>query len=297
MDLRVTKTEESIKKLDEAIKEAEGVLSNGTEEEKRNQENTLDSLIKIMDSDETNIKDLSKLKKSENLSEGIYDVLIATRHYERPNENSMSNEAVNKKAKLIVDKNGNRKLRFSVKGIQYGGEFGHLTKLWFYDTLKDTVGPSLSDPNLGNMNDAKIIDKHDDADLKGLPREFIKTVEIGINSFKENPKRYIRVKVDAMDGLNGLDPYNNNSMEPTQPTVLCIDYRYIKRDATNNPNPESDNTNKEEQDKDKKGEEDKEDKDSLNTKKANKDLLKYNIDLAKHLIEENMISEDSVSYV
>ena len=297
LDLRATKTEESINELDKAIKVAEGILNTGTDQQKREQENILDSLIANMDSDKTNIKDLSKLKKSEELAEGIYDVLIATRHYERPNENSMSNEAVKKKAKLIVDKDGNRKLRFSVKGIQYGGQYGHLTKLWFYDTLKDTVGPSLSDPNLGKMNEAKIIGKYSDADLEGLPREFIKTVEIGINSFKENPKRYIRVKVDAMDGLNNFDPYNNDSMEPTQPTVLCIDYRYIKKDATNNPNPESDNINKEKEDKEDKDKDDKEGKDSLSIKKANKDLLQYNIDLANHLIAENMISEDSISYL
>nr|WP_314515600.1 cell wall-binding repeat-containing protein [uncultured Peptostreptococcus sp.] len=297
VDLRVTKTEESIKKLDEAIKIAEAISKSGTDQQKHEQENILDSLIAKMDSSETNIKDLSTLKKSENLTEGIYDVLISTRHFERPYENSMSNEAVNKKAKLIVDKDGNRKLRFSVKGIEYGGDYGHLTKLWFYDTLKDTVGPSLSDPSLGKMNDAKIVDTHDDSDLQGLPRNFIRTIEIGINSFKEDPKRYVRVKVDAMDGLNGLDPYNNDSMDSTQPAVLCIDYRYIKKDNTNNPNLEdTDKDIDKDKDKDKDKDIDK-DKDDLKLKKANKDLLQYNVDLANHMISEGMISDDSKSYV
>ena len=199
---------------------------------------------------------------------------------------------MNKKAKLIVDKDGNRKLRFSVKGIEYGGDYGHLTKLWFYDTLKDTVGPSLSDPSLGKMNDAKIVDTHDDSDLQGLPRNFIRTIEIGINSFKEDPKRYVRVKVDAMDGLNGLDPYNNDSMDSTQPAVLCIDYRYIKKDNTNNPNLEdTDKDIDKDKDKDKDKDIDKDinkdkdkDKDDLKLKKANKDLLQYNVDLANHMI-------------
>ena len=69
VDLRVTKTEESIKKLDEAIKIAEAISKSGTDQQKHEQENILDSLIAKMDSSETNIKDLSTLKKSENLTE------------------------------------------------------------------------------------------------------------------------------------------------------------------------------------------------------------------------------------
>lgn len=294
ISLRATKTDEAIASLEKIIKEAEFVLNSNDKNIVRDKENKLKLEIQKTKSDSSLIKDVGTLIKKETIEEGVYNVLVNLRMYANPTESSMGTNAILPKAKLIVDKNGNRKLRFNVVGINYMKSYGHLTTLWYYDTLKDTVGKTVITSNdgnkedntdFGNMKDAKVLKETEDIDLNGELRKFPKTIEIDLNTFKSDPKRYIRIRVDAMDGLSDINPYDgNNNMGASKAAILCIDYRFLEKDKNNNMNPEDDVETEKPQDSD-------------NKPSASKAELKSNIDIAEHLIKENFITGVSKRYL
>lgn len=298
ISLRATKTREAIEKLDKAIKKAENISKTGSDTEKNNMNDELLYEIAQIKGDKSNIKDIADLEKKENLEEGVYDVLLNLRMYETPQNSSMGDNAVLPKAKLIVDKDGNRKLRFNLRGINYMQVNGNLTKLWSYETLKDTVGYTISKNGVGNQEDnkdlgklipAKVISEKESIGLDGKYRKFPKTLEISLSKFKEDPKRYIRIRTDAMDELVNINPYDgNDDMGGTKLAILCIDYRYISKDKTNNKNPEYNNDDKEPQ-KPNKGDKEK--------TQASKAELKSNIDMAEHLLKEKFITGVSKNYL
>ena len=93
---------------------------------------------------------------------------------------------------------------------------------------------------LGELTRVKVLKTENELDAEGNLRDFLKSVEINIDKHVDNPKRYLKVKVDAMDTLNGINPYENLDDNSTSPNaILTLDYRFIEKDPTNNENPYS----------------------------------------------------------
>ena len=118
------------------------------------------------------------------------------------------------------------------------GAYGHLTNLWYYNNTKEENVDKSHLEYLGELTRAKVLKTENELDAEGNLRDFLKSVEINIDKHVDNPKRYLRVKVDAMDMLNGINPYENLDDNSTSPNaILTLDYRFIEKDPTNNENP------------------------------------------------------------
>lgn len=237
-DTLVLKTDESINKLKDFVKTAKTYLnSEDTNKLKSTIEELNQNLIQI-GGDVNNIKDIYSLKTKPQLEKGVYNVPIVLRNFELTEQNSMGNNAIMSKAKLIVDDSGKIRLRFNLRGLQFMGAYGHLTNLWYYNNTKEENVDKSHLEYLGELTRVKVLKTEKELDMEGNLRDFLKSVEINIDKHVDNPKRYLRVKVDAMDMLNHINPYENLDDNSTSPNaILTLDYRFIEKDPTNNENP------------------------------------------------------------
>lgn len=239
-DTLVLKTDESINKLKDFVKTAKTYLnSEDTNKLKSTIEELNQNLIQI-GGDANNIKDIYSLKTKPQLEKGVYNVPIVLRNFELTEQNSMGNNAIMSKAKLIVDDSGKIRLRFNLRGLQFMGAYGHLTNLWYYNNTKEENVDKSHLEYLGELTRVKVLKTENELDAEGNLRDFLKSVEINIDKHVDNPKRYLKVKVDAMDMLNHINPYENLDDHSTSPNaILTLDYRFIEKDPTNNENPYS----------------------------------------------------------
>lgn len=237
-DTLVLKTDESINKLKDFVKTAKTYLnSEDTNKLKSTIEELNQNLIQI-GGDANNIKDIYSLKTKPQLEKGVYNVPIVLRNFELTEQNSMGNNAIMSKAKLIVDDSGKIRLRFNLRGLHFMGAYGHLTNLWYYNNTKEENVDKSHLEYLGELTRVKVLKTENELDAEGNLRDFLKSVEINIDKHVDNPKRYLKVKVDAMDMLNGINPYENLDDHSTSPNaILTLDYRFIEKDPTNNENP------------------------------------------------------------
>ena len=112
--------------------------------------------------------------------------------------------------------------------------------MWYYNNTKEENVDKSHLEYLGELTRAKVLKTEKELDMKGNLRDFLKSVEINIDKHADNPKRYLKVKVDAMDMLNDINPYENLDDNSTSPNaILTLDYRFIEKDPTNNENPYS----------------------------------------------------------
>lgn len=239
-DTLVLKTDESINKLKDFVKTAKTYLnSEDTNKLKSTIEELNQNLIQI-GGDANNIKDIYSLKTKPQLEKGVYNVPIVLRNFELTEQNSMGNNAIMSKAKLIVDDSGKIRLRFNLRGLYFMGAYGHLTNLWYYNNTKEENVDKSHLEYLGELTRVKVLKTENELDAEGNLRDFLKSVEINIDKHVDNPKRYLKVKVDAMDMLNHINPYENLDDHSTSPNaILTLDYRFIEKDPTNNENPYS----------------------------------------------------------
>lgn len=239
-DTLVLKTDESINKLKDFVKTAKTYLnSEDTNKLKSTIEELNQNLIQI-GGDTNNIKDIYSLKTKPQLEKGVYNVPIVLRNFELTEQNSMGNNAIMSKAKLIVDDSGKIRLRFNLRGLYFMGAYGHLTNLWYYNNTKEENVDKSHLEYLGELTRVKVLKTENELDAEGNLRDFLKSVEINIDKHVDNPKRYLKVKVDAMDMLNHINPYENLDDNSTSPNaILTLDYRFIEKDPTNNENPYS----------------------------------------------------------
>lgn len=239
-DTLVLKTDESINKLKDFVKTAKTYLnSEDTNKLKSTIEELNQKLIQI-GGDVNNIKDIYSLKTKPQLEKGVYNVPIVLRNFELTEQNSMGNNAIMSKAKLIVDDSGKIRLRFNLRGLYFMGIYGHLTNLWYYNNTKEENVDKSHLEHLGELTRVKVLKTEKELDMEGNLRDFLKNVEINIDKHVDNPKRYLKVKVDAMDMLNHINPYENLDDNSTSPNaILILDYRFIEKDPTNNENPYS----------------------------------------------------------
>ena len=237
-DTLVLKTDESINKLKDFVKTAKTYLnSEDTNKLKSTIEELNQNLIQI-EGDTNNIKDIYSLKTKPQLEKGVYNVPIVLRNFELTEQNSMGNNAIMSKAKLIVDDSGKIRLRFNLRGLHFMGAYGHLTNLWYYNNTKEENVDKSHLEYLGELTRVKVLKTENELDAEGNLRDFLKSVEINIDKHVDNPKRYLKVKVDAMDMLNHINPYENLDDHSTSPNaILTLDYRFIEKDPTNNENP------------------------------------------------------------
>ena len=237
-DTLALKTDESINKLKDFVKTAKTYLnSEDTNKLKSTIEELNQNLIQI-GGDVNNIKDIYSLKTKPQLEKGVYNVPIVLRNFELTEQNSMGNNAIMRKAKLIVDDSGKIRLRFNLRGLYFMGIYGHLTNLWYYNKTKEENVDKSHLEYLGELTRVKVLKTEKELDMEGNLRDFLKSVEINIDKHVDNPKRYLRVKVDAMDMLNHINPYENLDDNSTSPNaILTLDYRFIEKDPTNNENP------------------------------------------------------------
>lgn len=233
-DTKVLKTDDSIKELEKVINSSKQFIQSENVDEIKNAKNELQRALIQIERDEYNIKDINTLKKKPELVKGTYTVPVVLRNFEFTEQNSMGNHALLHKAKLIVEENGSIRLRFKLKALYMNGAYGHLTNLWYYnDTTKESVGKHDIDA-LGNLTKVNVISKVNQPDMYGKMRGFIEVAELNISKFTDNPKRYVKVKVDAMDIINGIEPYENPEENSTSPNaIITIDYRFIEKDSNN----------------------------------------------------------------
>lgn len=239
-DTLALKTDESVNKLKDFVKTAKTYLNS---EDTNKLKSTIDELNKNLiqiGGDINNIKDIYSLKTKPQLEKGVYNVPVVLRNFELTEQNSMGNNAIMRKAKLIVDDSGKIRLRFNLRGLYFMGFYGHLTNLWYYNNTKEENVDKSHLEYLGELTRAKVLKTENELDAEGNLRDFLKSVEINIDKHVDNPKRYLKVKVDAMDTLNGINPYENLDDNSTSPNaILTLDYRFIEKDPTNNENPYS----------------------------------------------------------
>ena len=239
-DTLVLKTDESINKLKIFVKTAKTYLNSEDTNKLKSTIEELDQNLIQIGGDENNIKDIYSLKTKPQLEKGVYNVPIVLRNFELTEQNSMGNNAIMSKAKLIVDESGKIRLRFNLRGLYFMGAYGHLTNLWYYNNTKEENVDKSHLEYLGELTRVKVLKTKNELDAEGNLRDFIKSVEINIDKHVDNPKRYLKVKVDAMDMLNGINPYENLDENSTSPNaILTLDYRFIEKDPTNNENPYS----------------------------------------------------------
>ena len=237
-DTLALKTDESVNKLKDFVKTAKTYLNS---EDTNKLKSTIDELNKNLiqiGGDVNNIKDIYSLKTKPQLEKGVYNVPIVLRNFELTEQNSMGNNAIMSKAKLIVDDSGKIRLRFNLRGLYFMGFYGHLTNLWYYNNTKEENVDKSHLEFLGELTRVKVLKTENELDAEGNLRDFLKSVEINIDKHVDNPKRYLKVKVDAMDMLNDINPYENLDDNSTSPNaILTLDYRFIEKDPTNNENP------------------------------------------------------------
>ncbi|MDU5567740.1 MAG: cell wall-binding repeat-containing protein [Peptostreptococcus anaerobius] len=239
-DTLVLKTDESINKLKIFVKTAKTYLNSEDTNKLKSTIEELDQNLIQIGGDENNIKDIYSLKTKPQLEKGVYNVPIVLRNFELTEQNSMGNNAIMSKAKLIVDESGKIRLRFNLRGLYFMGAYGHLTNLWYYNNTKGENVDKSHLEYLGELTRVKVLKTKNELDAEGNLRDFLKSVEINIDKHVDNPKRYLKVKVDAMDMLNGINPYENLDENSTSPNaILTLDYRFIEKDPTNNENPYS----------------------------------------------------------
>ena len=239
-DTLVLKTDESINKLKNFVKTAKTYLNSEDTNKLKSTIEELDKNLIQIGGDENNIKDIYSLKTKPQLEKGVYNVPIVLRNFELTEQNSMGNNAILSKAKLIVDDSGKIRLRFNLRGLYFMGAYGHLTNLWYYNNTKEENVDKSHLEYLGELTRVKVLKTKNELDAEGNLRDFLKSVEINIDKHVDNPKRYLKVKVDAMDMLNGINPYENLDENSTSPNaILTLDYRFIEKDPTNNENPYS----------------------------------------------------------
>ena len=236
-DTLVLKTDESIKTLNEVVNQIKKNLNSQYANILKEDKKKLKSALISISSDINDIKDLNSLKKSGELNEGVYNVPVVLRNFDSPDLLSMGNDCLLHKAKLIVDKDKNIKIRFCLKGLYFMSTYGHLVNLWYFNPNKED---SHKEEDLGGKIKPNILSYNEELNLNKELYSFPKTIEINIEKFKDNPKRYIQVKVDAMDAIAKIDPYKDiNDDRGSKFAILTLDYRFIEKDPTNNENPYS----------------------------------------------------------
>lgn len=239
-DTLVLKTDESINKLKDFVKTAKTYLNSEDTNKLKSTIDELNQKLIQIGGDVNNIKDIYSLKTKPQLEKGVYNVPIVLRNFELTEQNSMGNNAIMSKAKLIVDDSGKIRLRFNLRGLYFMGIYGHLTNLWYYNNTKEENVDKSHLEHLGELTRVKVLKTEKELDMEGNLRDFLKSVEINIDKHVDNPKRYLKVKVDAMDMLNHINPYENLDDNSTSPNaILILDYRFIEKDPTNNENPYS----------------------------------------------------------
>lgn len=239
-DTLVLKTDESINKLKDFVKTAKTYLNSEDTNKLKSTIDELNQKLIQIGGDVNNIKDIYSLKTKPQLEKGVYNVPIVLRNFELTEQNSMGNNAIMSKAKLIVDDSGKIRLRFNLRGLYFMGIYGHLTNLWYYNNTKEENVDKSHLEHLGELTRVKVLKTEKELDMEGNLRDFLKNVEINIDKHVDNPKRYLKVKVDAMDMLNHINPYENLDDNSTSPNaILILDYRFIEKDPTNNENPYS----------------------------------------------------------
>lgn len=239
-DTLALKTDESINKLKDFVKTAKTYLNSEDTNKLKSTIDELNQKLIQIGGDVNNIKDIYSLKTKPQLEKGVYNVPIVLRNFELTEQNSMGNNAIMSKAKLIVDDSGKIRLRFNLRGLYFMGIYGHLTNLWYYNNTKEENVDKSHLEHLGELTRVKVLKTEKELDMEGNLRDFLKSVEINIDKHVDNPKRYLKVKVDAMDMLNHINPYENLDDNSTSPNaILILDYRFIEKDPTNNENPYS----------------------------------------------------------
>lgn len=234
-DTLVLKTDESIKTLNEVVNQIKKNLNSQDANILKEDKKKLKSALISISSGINDIKDLNSLKKSGELNEGVYNVPVVLRNFDSPDLLSMGNDCLLHKAKLIVDKDKNIKIRFCLKGLYFMSTYGHLVNLWYFNPNKED---SHKEEDLGEKIKPNILSYNEELNLNKELYSFPKTIEINIEKFKDNPKRYIQVKVDAMDAIAKIDPYKDiNDDRGSKFAILTLDYRFIEKDPTNNENP------------------------------------------------------------
>ena len=222
---RVLKTTDSIKALDLAIKDAESKLDASDEEKK--------VAIKKLKAAVNDLKMIATdfAKQPENLADGEYEVPIQLRHFNRNNDTSMGNAAIEGLAILKVA-SGKQSLIFDLKGVTIGSDTGRVIKLQYFEPKSKVNRES----DLGEPKNPNIIKKEKIKGFDGKEREYIQKVELPIDSDKSNPMRYIGISVDVMNGIFEGNP----EKDAFQYAPVVIDYRQLKPVNGTQPNPQPD---------------------------------------------------------
>ena len=181
-DTLVLKTDESIKTLNEVVNQIKKNLNSQDANILKENKKKLKSALISISSDINDIKDLNSLKKSGELNEGVYNVPVVLRNFDSPDLLSMGNDCLLHKAKLIVDKDKNIKIRFCLKGLYFMSTYGHLVNLWYFNPNKED---SHKEEDLGGKIKPNILSYNEELNLNKELYSFPKTIEINIEKFKD----------------------------------------------------------------------------------------------------------------
>ena len=222
---RILKTEDSLSKLDKLVESIEKNKSSMTDKEKEdassNIRKAISSLEMIYDG----------FKRQPKLSDGIYEIPIQMRRFGSVNEISMGNNAIEGIGKLTI-KNGVQSLAFDVKSVNMSSLEGRVIKLNYFEPDNyDPTGGLKKESELGEAKQVNVIKKENLLGFDGKKRDYITKVSIPLNKEKENPKRYIGISVDVMNGLFGNGPDD----DVFKYGVLVLDYGQIKSIKNDDP--------------------------------------------------------------
>lgn len=222
---RILKTEDSLSKLDKLVESIEKNKSSMSDKEKEeastNIRKAISSLEMIYDG----------FKKQPKLSDGIYEIPIQMRMFGSVNEISMGNNAIEGIAKLTI-KNGIQNIEFDVKSVNMSNLEGRVIKINYFEPDNyDPTGGLKKESDLGEPKQVNVIKKENLLGFDGKKRDYVTKVSIPLNKEKENPKRYIGISVDVMNGLFGNGPDD----DVFKYGVLVLDYGQIKSIKNDDP--------------------------------------------------------------
>ena len=189
------KTDNDFKLLQTAINSAESILNSANEQKQIDEALTnLNTAIETFNN--------STGKNTEEQKEKIYNVPVRLMHFIE-DKDSMGNKALISPAKVSI-KNDLVTIDLTFKGIEVpigaNSFYGHLTNLFTFE----------ENNSRGKAIETQIIEKYMDQSLDGSQKEFPKVFRINMTKVEfENLKDnalYVKVWVDAMDGLAGGEP-------------------------------------------------------------------------------------------
>ncbi|MDO5707912.1 MAG: hypothetical protein Q4P31_04705, partial [Andreesenia angusta] len=155
------------------------------------------------------------------LKAGVYNLPINLLQFDDESLQSMGAQAIKGIAKLYVKEDGKQDLEFEVKQLPVSGIVGNILGFWYYNQPeKNPISGGAESNLLGEPSPFEIIkseviyNPHINEDLE-VPRLVRKPI------IDREPRQYVRVSVDAMDGDGSYDG-------PTKNAILALDYENLE---------------------------------------------------------------------